>query len=63
MPPLPLAPEKVKDLKDLIPYIAPLQAQDYLKSVVNGQQNASTDVPVEEEVTADVDSLENLLDY
>ena len=60
--PIPLAPEKTKDLKDLIPYIAPMEAQAYLKSVVDSQSRASaTDVQDTHDV--DVDSLDNLLDY
>ena len=60
--PIPLAPEKTKDLKDLIPYIAPMEAQAYLRSVVNSQSNASA-TPDDDALADEVNSYERTLDY
>ena len=59
--PIPLKKEKVQDLKDLLPYIAPMEKQAYLRSVIDGQENATIDLPADDSTEADVDSLENLL--
>ena len=40
-----------------------MEKQAYLRSVINGQENAATDLSADDNHDADVDSLENLLDY
>lgn len=62
--PIPLAPKKTKDLRDLIPYIAPLAAQAYLRSVVDSQASASATADDDDDLPdGDVNSFERTLDY
>ena len=62
--PIPLTKEKLQDLKDLLPYIAPLEKQSYLRSVISGQTHSATNLPAEDAHDAEeLDSLENVLDY
>ena len=62
--PLALTREKLEDLKVLVKYIAPLEEQRYLQSVIEGQRSCA-DVSTAEDSPDpyDVDSFENVLDY
>ena len=61
---LPLTSEKLDDLKDLVRFIAPLEEQQYLQSVIEGQRNCAEVPSVEDSYDPDdVDSFENVLDY
>ena len=62
--PLPLTAEKLEDIKDLVKYVAPLEEQQYLQSVISGQNNCAEVASSEENPDPDdIDSFENVLDY
>ena len=69
--PIALTKDKLQDLKDLLPFIAPMEKQAYLKNLIERQENGPTIVLAKNKnkdkesdgTTHEVDSLENVLDY
>ena len=61
--PIPLTPEKIADLKSLLPYIHPSHKADYFRNIIGAQETQELAGPPDDDEEGAEDVDDNVLDY